>query len=103
LDALKAADIPALARAACHEAHTGYPVPRYLTQTGCEDLIKLMLPPTAKASAAKEAVAAPAKAPRTATRKSGTQAKATDSAPSATGSTAKKTAARKPRTPKAPA
>jgi hypothetical protein len=26
------ADIPALAKAALHEAHTGYPVPRYLTQ-----------------------------------------------------------------------
>jgi alcohol dehydrogenase class IV len=45
LAALKEADIPNLARAACHEAHTGYPVPRYLTQQGCEDLIRLVLPP----------------------------------------------------------
>ena len=44
LDALKAADIPALAKAACYEAHTGYPVPRYLTQAGCQDLIRLVLP-----------------------------------------------------------
>ena len=45
IEALKEADIPNLARAACHEAHTGYPVPRYLTQQGCEDLIRLVLPP----------------------------------------------------------
>jgi alcohol dehydrogenase class IV len=45
LAALKEADIPDLARAACHEAHTGYPVPRYLTQRGCEELIRRVLPP----------------------------------------------------------
>jgi alcohol dehydrogenase len=38
--ALKEADIPALAKAACHEAHTGYPVPRYMTQEGCEGIIR---------------------------------------------------------------
>ena len=53
LAALREADIPALAKAACHEAHTGYPVPRYLTQAGCEDLIRKVLPPTAVAAAAK--------------------------------------------------
>ena len=45
LAALKEADIPALAKAACHEAHTGYPVPRYMTQAVCEDLIRQALPP----------------------------------------------------------
>lgn len=45
LDALKESDIPALAKAALFEAHTGYPVPRYLTQAGCENLIRLVLPP----------------------------------------------------------
>ncbi len=35
---------PALAKAACHEAHTGYPVPRYMTQKVCEDLIRKALP-----------------------------------------------------------
>ncbi|MEN9467963.1 MAG: hypothetical protein RL081_1964, partial [Pseudomonadota bacterium] len=69
LDALKEADIPALAKAACHEAHTGYPVPRYMTQEVCEDLIRQVLPPQ---SAVKKPVAkAAAKAPRTAARKPG--------------------------------
>ena len=45
LAALQEADIPALAKAACHEAHTGYPVPRYMTQAVCEDLIRQALPP----------------------------------------------------------
>ena len=44
LDALQEADIPALAKAACREAHTGYPVPRYMTQEVCEDLIRQALP-----------------------------------------------------------
>jgi alcohol dehydrogenase class IV len=44
LDALKEADIPALAKAACWEAHTGYPVPRYMSQEVCEDLIRKALP-----------------------------------------------------------
>jgi alcohol dehydrogenase len=47
LEALKEADIPALARAACKEAHTGYPVPRYMTQGECEDMIRRVLPPKA--------------------------------------------------------
>jgi alcohol dehydrogenase len=45
LDALKESDIPALARAACKEAHTGYPVPRYMTQSECEGMIRGVLPP----------------------------------------------------------
>lgn len=45
LDALQEADIPALAKAACNEAHTGYPVPRYMTQAQCETLIRQVLPP----------------------------------------------------------
>ena len=44
LQALQEADIPALAKAACHEAHTGYPVPRYMSQQECEDLIRQALP-----------------------------------------------------------
>jgi alcohol dehydrogenase class IV len=62
LEALKEADIPALAKAACHEAHTGYPVPRYMTQEICEDMIRQALPP-------KVAVAVAAKVPRKTTRK----------------------------------
>jgi alcohol dehydrogenase len=45
LQALKEADIPELAKAACHEAHTGYPVPRYMTQEVCEGIIRQALPP----------------------------------------------------------
>ncbi|MBC7917599.1 MAG: iron-containing alcohol dehydrogenase [Rhodoferax sp.] len=44
LATLKEADIPELAKAACHEAHTGYPVPRYMTQQECENLIRKALP-----------------------------------------------------------
>jgi alcohol dehydrogenase class IV len=53
LDALQESDIPDLARAACHEAHTGYPVPRYMTQEQCEDMIRKVLP-GAKAAAPKK-------------------------------------------------
>jgi hypothetical protein len=45
LAALQEADVPALARAALHEAHTGYPVPRYMTQEECEAMIRDALPP----------------------------------------------------------
>ena len=45
LAALREADIPKLAAAACHEAHTGYPVPRYMSQAECENLIRQALPP----------------------------------------------------------
>ena len=44
LDALRAADIPALATAACHEANTGYPVPKIMTQQDCETLLRGLLP-----------------------------------------------------------
>ncbi|OQW88631.1 MAG: alcohol dehydrogenase [Rhodoferax ferrireducens] len=52
LAALVDADIPALARAACREAQTNYPVPVYLSQADCEGVIRLVLPhePVAKAS-----------------------------------------------------
>ena len=49
LAALKESDIPQLAEAACHEARTGYPVPRYMTQAVCEDIIRQVLPPAASA------------------------------------------------------
>lgn len=62
LAALQEADIPALAKAACHEAHTGYPVPRYMTQEICEDIIRQALP-------AKTVIAVAAKAPRKTARK----------------------------------
>jgi alcohol dehydrogenase class IV len=73
LAALREEDIPALAKAACHEAHVGYPVPRYMTTEVCEQLIRSVLPPDeptpapAKKPAAPKAAAKkspPAKTPR---------------------------------------
>lgn len=65
LAALKKSDIPQLAEAACREAHTGYPVPRYMTLAECEDLIRQVLPPEAPKQAAegpKKVAAGPKKA-----------------------------------------
>lgn len=45
LAALQAADIPALAAAACWEADTQYPVARRMTQDSCEALLHAVLPP----------------------------------------------------------
>jgi alcohol dehydrogenase class IV len=63
LEALREADIPALAEAACHEALIGYPVPRYMDQETCEAIIRKVLPkPKAAAkAAAKTAAKTPAK------------------------------------------
>lgn len=57
LDALRAADIPALARAARHEAETGYPVPCYMTQAQCEQIIRRVLPPAAPSARRRKAAA----------------------------------------------
>jgi alcohol dehydrogenase class IV len=46
LETLQAADIPALAAAACWEADANYPVPRRMTQADCETLLRGVLPPT---------------------------------------------------------
>jgi len=55
LEALREQDIPALARAACKEAHTGYPVPRYMSLSQCEALIRKLLPKAARKPAGKPA------------------------------------------------
>ncbi len=47
LAALREADIPALAEAACWEADANYPVPRRMTQEACEALLRAVLPPKA--------------------------------------------------------
>ena len=44
LEVLQESDIPELAAAALREAHTGYPVPRYMTQSQCENIIRKVLP-----------------------------------------------------------
>ena len=43
VDALKEDDIPALARAACWEADTNYPVPKYMSPEDCEGVIRHVL------------------------------------------------------------
>jgi alcohol dehydrogenase len=68
LDKLKESDIPALAAAACHEAHTGYPVPKYMTQKQCEALIRQVLPPAQAAAASKAPAVKKTAAKRTATK-----------------------------------
>ena len=47
LDALKAADIPAIAREAMIEAHRDYPVPRNMSLAEAEALLRRMLPQAA--------------------------------------------------------
>jgi alcohol dehydrogenase class IV len=44
LDALREIDIPELAKAACWEADTNYPVPRYMSRETCEGLLRQILP-----------------------------------------------------------
>jgi alcohol dehydrogenase len=44
LDALRKADIAELASAACREADTNYPVPRYMSVATCEALLRAVLP-----------------------------------------------------------
>ena len=68
LDKLKESDIPALAAAACHEAHTGYPVPKYMTQKQCEALIRQVLPPAQATAAGKAPAVKKPAAKRTATK-----------------------------------
>ena len=56
LEALREADIPALAKAACHEADANYPVPRVMLQADCEALLRKVLPvPDARVSKAAKA------------------------------------------------
>ena len=68
LQALREADIPALAQAACAEANT-YPVPRYMTQQECEALIGRLLPPPGHSAPGKTAKAAPKTAAKKAAAK----------------------------------
>ena len=79
LVALKEDDIRLLAKAACKEAETGYPVPRYMTQSECEDIIRKVLPPAEppstsstkpKAAAKKKSASKPAAASKSSSRRS---------------------------------
>jgi alcohol dehydrogenase len=41
---LREEDIPAIAKDACKEADTNYPVPRYMSRETCEELLRRLLP-----------------------------------------------------------
>jgi alcohol dehydrogenase len=86
LQSLQAKDIPSLARAALKEAHTGYPVPRYMTQAECESILRKLLPEPSSGSAqstkpSQQLAQQPARKPAP---KSPTKAAATDKSPSKT-------------------
>ncbi|MGE0356077.1 MAG: iron-containing alcohol dehydrogenase [Burkholderiales bacterium] len=44
LETLREADIPALAKAACWEADTSYPVPKYMSPETCAGILRKVLP-----------------------------------------------------------
>ena len=48
LDTLREVDIPELAKAACWEADTNYPVPRYMSPKICEGILRQILPKTTR-------------------------------------------------------
>ncbi|WP_418317343.1 iron-containing alcohol dehydrogenase [Piscinibacter sakaiensis] len=78
LEALRKDDIPALAEAACQEAHTGYPVPRYMNQAQCEQIIGRLLPPeSATAPAARASTRARKKVGPTALKSAAGQTRKT--------------------------
>ncbi len=66
LEALRAKDIPALARAACREADLNYPVPSYMSQQDCEQVIRRVL----QKKAPTKTIAKPAAAKAAAKRRS---------------------------------
>jgi alcohol dehydrogenase class IV len=79
LDVLREADIPALAKAACREADTNYPVPRVMLQADCEALLRKVLPERAAAAATK----ATRPVPRTTTARTTRAKKAAPGRPAA--------------------
>ena len=69
LEALRDADIPALAKAACNEADANYPVPRVMLQADCEALLRKVLP-VSGTRGSKAATAGSSKSAKPAARKS---------------------------------
>lgn len=76
LAALREADIPALARAACFEADTNYPVPRYMSPAVCETVIRQALPvrPSASVASQRKSAARKTAAAKVPTRKAAKKA-----------------------------
>jgi alcohol dehydrogenase len=62
LEALREADIPALAQAACAEADFNYPVPRRMSAADCEAMLRQVLPGAAPPVVARARKASPRKA-----------------------------------------
>jgi alcohol dehydrogenase class IV len=89
LEALREADIPALARAACREADANYPVPRVMLQADCEALLRKVLP---VADAAQPVGAPRAAAPRKAATPRAAARKPTLRKPAARKTASRKTA-----------
>lgn len=73
LDALQQEDLPALAKAACREADLNYPVPKRMSQSDCERLLREVLPVAGRpeeTTRQEEAVPeAPVRKPRASRRK----------------------------------
>ncbi len=66
---LREEDIPALAKAACHEADTSYPVPKYLSPAECEAILRHVLPARAGPARKRRTAAASHREARPATRR----------------------------------
>jgi len=71
LDALREEDIPELAKAACWEADTSYPVPRYMSVETCEAILRGILPRTGRPRARRAKSEAPARRARRARGEAG--------------------------------
>jgi len=59
VDALREEDIAALAKAACWEADTSYPVPRYMSPDTCAGILRKVLPPKTAPRAGTQRAARP--------------------------------------------
>jgi alcohol dehydrogenase class IV len=88
LEALREADIPALAKAACREADANYPVPRVMLQADCEALLRKVLPVAD--------VARPVRAPRAAKPRKAAAPRPTARKPQPRKAASRKTASAKP-------
>ncbi len=90
LATLREKDIPSLAAAALHEAHTGYPVPRYMSQDECETMIRGVLPAEPAAAPAGKQAAKPSAKQTAAPRKTAAAKKTAAKAPARKGRAAPK-------------
>lgn len=105
LAALRADDIPALARAACAEADANYPVPQVMSQAACESLLLGLLPEKPARAPRRQAGRAAAAAAKAASGRKPAAKRATKAAAKASAKAPSRVAARaaaKPADPSAP-